>query len=440
MISSPGAPDRRIVSATSESRNTTLFRPEVLEQQQSQWLGPVLLAPRLSRTLFAGFAALAAFAVIVFLFTGTYTRKERVNGWLVPDLGVARVIAPRTGVVSEILVNEGAKVKKGAPLLKLSSEIKTAAYGTTRKEIVRQIEARRNSMAAMRGIQTRILEERKSALLQRAGALVEEQRSLDIEIGYQREKLSLAGATLKDVTSLSAEGFVSMQRKRIAQRDKIDQAANLQSLMRTQSALNREHLQIGAEIKAGPFLQKSQLAGIDRSVATLEEQLAIAEAERQIVITAPQSGTVTSIQTEPGGAANPTVPLLSIVPDGAVLQAHLYSPSRAIGFIHSGQKVQIRYHAFPYQKFGLYNGTVLSVSQVALSPAELPKQLAGLTGILGANEPIYRIIVDLKRQAALAYGQSAPLYAGMRLEADLIIETRTLIEWVFDPLYTLAGR
>jgi membrane fusion protein len=70
----------------------------------------------------------------------------------------------------------------------------------------------------------------------------------------------------------------------------------------------------------------------------------------------------------------------------------------------------------------------------------MTQQLAGLANLNGANEPVYRVTVDLARQTAMAYGQPVPLQPGMRVEADVMIETRHLIEWVLDPLYSLTGK
>jgi membrane fusion protein len=162
-------------------------------------------------------------------------------------------------------------------------------------------------------------------------------------------------------------------------------------------------------------------------------------APHEIPDSPPQDGTITGLQAEPGGNATTATPLFGIVPSQSKLQAQLFSPSRGIGFLRSGQRVLLRYQAFPYQKFGFYGGVVASVSRSALSPAELNQTLAGLTALFGTNEPVYRITVELDRQTALAYGQPVALQPGMQLEADVLIESRRLIEWVLEPLYTLSG-
>jgi membrane fusion protein len=163
-------------------------------------------------------------------------------------------------------------------------------------------------------------------------------------------------------------------------------------------------LEVEAKLREVPFRRRTQIAEYERNASALEQELAEAEARRQIVITAPQDGTVTSIQTESGGNANPHVPLMSIVPADAVLQAELFSPTRAIGFVRPGQRVLLRYQAFPYQKFGFYEGIIRSVSRSAVSPSELSQQLTGLTSLFGTNEPVYRVTVQLAQQTATAYG------------------------------------
>jgi membrane fusion protein len=121
--------------------------------------------------------------------------------------------------------------------------------------------------------------------------------------------------------------------------------------------------------------------------------------------------------------------------------AQLYAPSSAVGFVRPQQAVNLRYQAFPYQKFGQQSGRVLQVSRTPLTPAELA--LLNLPTALsqGAlSEPLYRITVGLDRQSVSAYGQEQALSPGMQLDADVLLERRSLIEWIFEPLLSLARR
>jgi len=150
---------------------------------------------------------------------------------------------------------------------------------------------------------------------------------------------------------------------------------------------------------------------------------------------APAAGIVTTVLVEPGQMVTPGTPLATIIPAHSILEAHLYSPSRSIGFVRAGQEVLLRYLAYPHQKFGMYRASVTSVSRNPMTPAEL-----GFTPPDGSREPVYRIRVALEGQAIRAYGRLEPLQPGMQLEADILLDRRRLIEWIFEPLLSLAGR
>lgn len=417
-----------------------LFRPEVMVEHQSQWLGTVLLEPKITHWIFASLALLAAAAILGMLFFTSYTRKARVNGWLVPQQGLVRVFTPQAGVVTKIHVKEGMKVKKGAPLLVISTETQSEAFGGTRQEIVRRLTKRRNSMAEEKIIQERLFSQQTTDLMQRIEALGNEQNFLTKELELQRTQLQLNQQIEERMRALRARDIVTEPRREEAERERIQQAARLQTLERTQASLQRETLQMKAALREIPLKRLTQLAEIDRSVAALEQELAEAEARREIMVVAAQDGTVTGLQVETGGTAQPSVPLMNIVPSDITLQAQLFSPSRAIGFLHEGQRVLLRYEAFPYQKFGFHEGVVASVSRSAISPAEMTQQLAGLTALYGPNEPVYRITVDLKRQTVTAYGNPMSLQPGMKLEADVLLESRRLVEWMLEPLFSISGR
>lgn len=417
-----------------------LFRPEVMAARQSQWLGTVLLAPSISHRLFALFATLMVAAILSLLFFGSFTRQERINGWLVPDQGLVRVIAPRPGVITRLHVRDGEKVAKGAALVTLSMEVQSAAFGATQQEIVQRLKSRRESLLTERKSQQNLLKEEIDGLTRRIAALRSEQNQLTNELKIQRSQAKLARDTVERLRPLSERGLITATRLESAERNRLDQALKLSSLERQHTAAGRERLILEAEREAMPLRTESRLAELDRDYTTLEQELVQAEAQRRYVITAAQAGTVTALRTTQGSSANTSMPLLSIVPEGSELSAQLFVPSKAIGFIRPGQDVKLRYEAFPYQKFGHHQGAVSAVSSSAVSPNELGAQLVGLTSLLSGDEPVYLVTVRLTNQSVTAYGEAVPLQPGMQLQADVQVEARRLIEWVFDPLYTLTGR
>jgi membrane fusion protein len=440
-----GADNAELAAAGTGTRTgMQLFRSEVLVERQTQWIGTVLLAPRASHRLFTLVGGLVTAAILGLLFLADFTRTARVNGWLVPQEGVVRVYAPRPGVIVGLQVAEGTQVHKGEPLLTLSDELQSATLGATQAQIARQLDERRSSLFEERRQQERLLAQQQRALTDRVAALQLEQAQIDREIKLLKARVAIA-ARAEELNRLQFEsGFISELRLQLVQSERLEQDVRLGTLERNRLTLIRERLSVEAELKDLPLKSQKEIAIVVRSVAQLEQERAEAEARREIVIPAPHDGTVTAIHAVPGTNADATVPLLSIVPPSARLRAHLYSPSRAVGFVRPGQRVMLRYQAYPYQRFGHHEGVVESVSRSSVSPGELPPHLANLTGVTGlaagAAEPVYRITVKLASQSIAAYDQQMALQPGMLLEADVMLESRRLFEWVLDPLYTVTRK
>ena len=106
-----------------------------------------------------------------------------------------------------------------------------------------------------------------------------------------------------------------------------------------------------------------------------------------------RDGVITNLIIQNGHAVTVGQRLLSILPEGSLLQAELWLPSRAVGFLETGNRVVLRYPSFPYQKFGQKGGRVLEVSRSATDASEL-------TNLLGRtiSEPLYRVLVTLDQQ------------------------------------------
>jgi membrane fusion protein len=417
----------------SKPLQSSLFRSEVLTARKAQWLGPVLLTPKMSDRLFAGFAAFATVAVFALLIFGTYPRKVRVSGNIVPEGGLVQVYAAQGGVITEVNANEGAHVGKGDRLAIVSTELQSATLGATGEVVARQLQARKESLLEDRRTLERLAEQQKKSLSERLEALGTTEKKVGSEIGVQNARLALAGRTVARQKALMKEQIASGENVQQAEEAALEQTARLRELERSRLGTSRDRLAIQGELDDLPLKLQRDVASVDRNIAMVDEQIAELAAKRELVLPAPIAGTVTAMQAKRGGHPDPKVPLMAIVPDGAKLEAQLYCPSRAVGFLKVGQRVLLRYEAFPYQKFGHYEGKIASVSRSAVSPSELPP------GTTGTNEPVYRVTVTLASQSVRAYGQAVALQPGMQLDAEVVLESRRLVEWMAEPLFTVSG-
>ncbi|HZT55678.1 MAG TPA: HlyD family efflux transporter periplasmic adaptor subunit [Burkholderiaceae bacterium] len=416
----------------------SLFRPEALEHRERDWLGSIQLIRPVSLAVLTAFAVAVAVAVGAYLALGEYTRKARVSGYLVPDRGVIRLIAPQPATVVESHVAEGGAVQRGDVLFVLSVEQATPS-GDTQAAVQSSIASRALSLQGA-ARQRSLLEQNQLAAIDRQ--IDEAQRELDsmkLESDLQRQRLALAEQARAQYESLRNENFVSAAQVRTKAEEVLNVKAQLQGLERQRSARLREISALQAQRRELPLQAQSAQGAIDRDLAALAQQAAETEARQRIVVRAPQDGVVSGVIAVPGQTVTPAVALASLLPADAKLQAQLFAPSSAVGFVRANQQVQLRYQAFPYQKFGHQSGEVVQVSRSPLQASEL----AGLSlpaSLSASGEPLYRITVALDRQSVAAYGQPQALSPGMQLEADVQLDRRRLIEWLFEPVLGIAGR
>ena len=92
--------------------------------------------------------------------------------------------------------------------------------------------------------------------------------------------------------------------------------------------------------------------------------------------------------------------------------------------------MRLRYEAYPFQKFGQYMGTIRRVGRSATVPVDASAE---------PGTPTYKVVVALDSQYVMAFGNRERLMPGMALQADILGERRSLIDWVFEPLYSLRG-
>jgi membrane fusion protein len=410
-----------------------MFRIEALRHQHSRLTGEVLLAPLPSHRLLVAVAVVAALALVAFGFWGQYTRKEHVVGYLAPSTGLVKVFTPQAGQVARLHVVEGQAVRQGEVLLAVSSERATTGQRDTQAAVREAVSQRQASLRRELAKQAEIDALNAATLAQRVRSLEMQKAQAQDELDLHASRIASAERSLRRDQALVAEKFLSEAALQLKQEALLDLRAQQASLRRNATAPASELASARGDLSASTLRHANHAAGLERQISGLDQQLTEADVRRSVVVTAPIDGIVTTLLVDPGQQAEPGTPLLSILPAGAELQAQLLVPTRAAGFIRTGQSVALRYQAFPYQRFGHHLGEVLQVGRSVIQPGEtsLPLTMA---------EPMYRVTVRLPAQQVQAYGEGQALRAGMVFDADVWIDRRRIVEWLFDPLYSVTGR
>lgn len=415
-----------------------LFRSEALAARQVTSFGQIVLIRPLSFSVMTAGALILATLLVAFFTWGTYTKRSTVQGQIVPASGLVKVYPLQAGILLKKYVTEGQTVKKGDVLFVLSSDRQSGSQGNIQAAISSNVAERRQSFEDELSKTALVQKDEYDALTKKIASLQSELSALGGQIDSQKSRVELAEESVVRYKGLLAQDYISKEQLQQKQEELIDQRLRLQSLERDQINLARDLADQKNALGTLSLRQQNQRAQLQRSISSTEQDLTESEAKRQLLVTAPEAGTATAVIGEVGQMADGNRPLVSIVPASTILEAHLYAPSRTVGFIKASDQVLLRYQAYPYQKFGHAKGIVLSVSRTALTANELATTLSSTS--IGSSEPLYLVTVALSSQTVRAYGRPEQLQTGMLLDADVLQEKRHLYEWVLEPLYSLTGK
>lgn len=403
----------------------SLFRRNAVKAARSRLPGRVLLAEPVSLRLSALVTAVAVCAALVYASTLSYPRRETVPGYIASSAGLASVFPQRSGVVVERLVDVGSEVKADDVLLVLDSERDASAFASHRNRL-RIAEQRVAELRTQRGLE----EERQRSLLARAEASLKSLDARRLQLSLQREieqrRLALARSDRERVRQLAKQNFASDAELRSREESVLALQSTVTALDARLAELDGSRSVMQLDIDAMAERSARALSDLRLKEHELTEALIARRLEGRQQLKAPVAGTVTAIDAAPGQRLSTDQPAVSIRPRDAVLEAHLFAPSRAVGFVSVGDRVDLSVDAFPFQKHGKLSGRVASIARNQTRPA-------ARSDIPGGR---YRIVVKFEETQAIAESKLT-LQLDMRVDGDLYLGDRKPIDWLLDPLRSL---
>ena len=351
-----------------------------------------------------------------------------VQGKLQP-IGQVRVIrAPAPGVVEQVLVRDGAEVTPGQLLVQMDLRQARQQLDSGRSVLERLQNENRIYRAALgeepaAGLtanQRLALQKQRELLIGRREASAQEllrartrvaslERSLKASDEIARRYRSLVGSG-----ALSAVALIDVQERADQQRSDLQEA---------QAELKRVEAMGNAGEASGELELRNRIEANLRQIAALQQQ--VSDAKRLISLSqlrAPVAGVAFDVAVTPGAVlADSAQPILKVVPQQQ-LQARVYLPNAAIGFVQPGQKALVSLDSFPAADYGRIGAKVVAVGSDALPPEQQLEVLG--TEVRGLYFPA---TLQLDRQSLQAGRRSIPLTAGMSLTADLQLRERRFI-------------
>ncbi|WP_229503657.1 HlyD family secretion protein [Massilia putida] len=421
------------------SQKKQIFRQQAIDFVGSRQYRTVILANYVSHRILTTIFGVIVILIIIFFTSFSTARRVEVSGILLPSNGLIRIKSGQTGIVAQVRVKEGQKVKAGEVLFVLLNERNIGSSKSAESTVSTLLRNRSDSY------QEELLQidqqssQRALAAQKRAAALQEEAKRLELQIALQKSRIELVTLAFKRFKDLHATNYISSGQMEEKEGELLDQRQRLAELERLKAVSERDYVSAQADYLDLKYQAKRDEEALKRNALAIQQDLAESEARREIRVIAPTAGTVTTITVEIGKQVMADSALASLLPADSKLEAEVYVPSRSIGFVKPGMKVMLRYQAYPYQKFGQYEASIQEVTSTSISAHELTlpggAMIANQTG-----EPLYRMRLRLKQQEVLVYGKPTGLKSGMLLDASIILEHRHLYEWILEPLFSICGR
>lgn len=413
----------------------SLFRQEALDAANRGSLGTVALYCPPYRWLVISVVVIITAATVLFFILGSYTKYESSTGELLPRNGMLIIPPPVSATVIDIPVKEGQRVEKGDVVMVLSSEVSTQ-MGQTREVIAENLAGQRERLQQDLETLSKLHEVEMQGLRETINSLQLQQAQLKMQLAHRKKQVDLARLQLTKLQSMHQQGYASNRQLEEQESNLLDSQARYQEYQRQILDIAQKILQTQQQLHEKPLDEEKKRNDIERQLADNRQSMVENEARRSFELRAPKSGYVGMIMVKNGQMLNAGQSAIAILPSDSELVARIMVNTQSIGFIQPGQRVVLRYKAFPYQKFGQQYGKVIEVSRTALSPQEVTT----LTGKNNVQEQQYRVLVALDKQTIKVYTQNELLKPGMALDADFIVDKRHLYEWVLEPLFALGHK
>jgi HlyD family secretion protein len=389
-------------------------------------------------------------------------------GRLVPETYVKIVQPSEAGIVSEILVKDGDAVEQGQVLIRLDPTESAADSSANAQQLALERLHVRRLQAELAGHGLVRLAGDDPALFARVNAQLNDHRQAmedtigQAEAAYERTRKELTAAVEelrkleKTAPSLrsAAQSYRKLADRQLVgkleaderERLAIEREQDLESQRATVDSLRASLSQAGGAIDQVRSHSRSdlrtELTETAARVAQLEQtDVKLGFRGRNLELRAPQAGVVKDLATTTEGAVvQPGTVLLNLVPVNEPLRAEVSISNEDIGFVHVGQTVRLKLATYPFQRYGMLEGVVQSVSPD--SAAARADEAAGRRGEVPAM-PGYKGIIELRSQSLVGGMGELALGAGMELTAEIIEGDRTVMQYLLSPVQrvsTEAGR
>ncbi|SIP74677.1 Microcin H47 secretion protein mchE [Xenorhabdus innexi] len=343
------------------------------------------------------------------------------------------------GFVVKQFVSEGQMVKKGQEIYQIDvsrSTLSGVVSDNQKKDIINQL------MKIDKMIET--LKENKKNTLE----TLEKQKKQYTEAFNQSSKIIKRAEEGIKIAKNNMENYKSYQARGLINKDQLtNQTANYYQQQNNLLSLSGQNTQNLLQITSLESQIQTQAAEFDNRIYQLELQKYELQKEQvntdaggEIIVRALSDGKIDSLSLTLGQMVNVGDSLLQIIPE-KINNYYLviWVPNEAIPYISTGDKVNVRYEAFPAEKFGQFSASVELISKTPASYQEMQTYQGAPQNTQGISIPYYKVIVKPEYQSVDYKGKSMPLENGMKAQTTLFLEKRKVYQWMLSPFYDMRN-
>ncbi|EFT1362117.1 HlyD family secretion protein [Salmonella enterica] len=401
------------------------------------WRGRALLLPGIPPLLVISVCIIFLTVFITFVIMGSYTRRVNVSGEITTWPRPVNIYSSVQGFIVKQFVTEGQEIRKGEPVYQIDVSRSTSSgvvSDNQRKDIENQIVRIANIISR--------LEDSKKATLQTL-----EKQKMQYQEAFERSTAIVRRAEEGIIIMKNnMNNYRTYQKKGLINKDQLtnqtalyyQQQNNLLSLsgQNEQNALQITSLESQIKIQAADFDNRIYQMELQRY--ELQKELINTDVNGEVIIRALSDGKIDSLSVTVGQMVSAGDSLLQIIPDK--IKDHylvVWAPNDAVPYINPGDRVNIRYEAFPAEKFGQFAATVLLVSKTPASSQEMLTYQGAPKNNQNTSVPYYKIVVRPDLQEILYDGKFLPIENGMKAQGTLFLEKRKIYQWMLSPFYDM---
>lgn len=415
-----------------------LYRKEAIEYKKNHWKGKALLLAGMPAWLIS-ILSLCFFCMLIFsLIFCSYTQRIDVRGEVITLPHSVNVFSPQQGFVVNKYVEPGDIVTKGTPLYELDVSRSTASGNVNDSMtavITEKISNGEEIIAKIASNKNETLEALNTQLHQYEFSLKETNEMLrNASSGLRKMK-----ENLQSYDQYLKQGLITKDQYNYQHSLFFQQQSTYQSLVSQKMQLESQLTQLKSDIVTKGSDFDNQISSQKNQINDYKNQRLESNANGNLVVKATTDGKIESISVTTGQMVDKGSSLAQIKPTGNVEYfLILWLPNNSIPYVKTGDTVNIRYDAFPSDKFGQFPGKIVSISSVPASRQEMAEYTNTASGPNQQELALYKTVVAIKDKKISYNGKTLELSNGLKAQAIVFLEERPLYMWMFTPVYKIA--